>query len=221
MDFSGRQQEPGKKFAGLGVVLVFHVFLGWALINGLGTEIVKFVQKPMQAVIEPEVVKPPPDEPPPPPPPKPLTPPPPFIPPPEVQVQQQAPSPNAISTVSSVKPESNVLPKTVAPVVAEVTKPSAPVVIPARIDFQQGGCKPEYPRASLRNEETGMTTLSVVTGADGLVSEVTIIKSSGFRGLDNAVRAQLLSGSCRNKPGTVDGKPQTTTTQVQYLWSLD
>ena len=71
IDFSGRQQKPGKKFAGLGLVLVFHIFSGWALINGLGTEIVKFVQKPMQAVIEPEVIKPPPDEPPPPPPPKP------------------------------------------------------------------------------------------------------------------------------------------------------
>lgn len=220
MDFSGREQEPGKKYTGLALVIVFHVFLGWAFMNGLGSEIVKFVQKPMTAVIEPEVVKPPPEEPPPPPPPKPLLPPPPFIPPPEVQVQQQAPSPNAISTVSSVKPESNVLPKTIAPVVTEAVK-SAPVVIPARIDFEQSGCRPEYPRTSLRNEETGMTTLSVTTGADGLVTEVNIIKSSGFRGLDNAVRAQLLSGSCRNKPGTVDGKPQATTTQVQYLWKLD
>jgi protein TonB len=220
MDFSGRQQEPGKKFTGLGLVILFHVFLGWALMNGLGNQIVKFVQKPMQAVIEPEVVKPPPDEPPPPPPPKPLTPPPPFIPPPEVQVQQQAPSPNAITTVSSVKPESNALPKSIAPVATETVK-AAPVVISAKIDFQQAGCKPEYPRASLRNEETGTTTLSVVTGADGAVTEVNIIKSSGFRGLDNAVRAQLLSGSCKNKPGTVDGKPQATITTVQYLWSLD
>ena len=58
MDFSGRQQEPGKKFFGLGVVIVFHIILGWALMNGLGSKIAKFIQKPMEAVVEPP--KPPP-----------------------------------------------------------------------------------------------------------------------------------------------------------------
>ena len=220
MDFSGRQQESGKKFTGISVVIVFHIFLIWALMNGLGQKIVKFVQKPMEAVIEPEKVKPPPPEEPKPPPPKVLTPPPPFIPPPEVQVQQQAPTPNVISTVSSVKPESNVLPKTVAPVV-EAPKATGPSVVNAIIDFQKDGCKPEYPRTSQRNEETGETHLSVTTGADGSITAVNVVKSSGFRNLDNAVRNLLLSGSCRNKPGTVDGKPQATTTNVIYTWRLD
>ena len=133
----------------------------------------------------------------------------------------QAPSPNAISAVSNVKPDSNALTKTVAPV-AEVAKPAAgPVVIPGRVDFNQSGCTPEYPRASLRNEETGVTRLTVTIGADGMVTDVAIAKSSGFRGLDNAVRAQLLSGTCKNKPGTVDGKPQATTQTVEYVWKLD
>lgn len=222
MDFSGRQQEPGKRFVGLGLVIVFHIFLGWALANGLGSKIAKMIQKPMEAVVK-EVPPPPPPPPdtPPPPPPKLMTPPPPFIPPPEVQIAQQNPSPNAISTVSNVKPDSNAMTKA-APVVSDAPKAVAPpVVVAAKIDFEQGGCKPEYPRASLRNEETGVTTLSVTTGADGSVTAVNVIKSSGFRGLDNAVRSQLLSGSCRNKPGTIDGKPQETTTQVQYVWKLD
>ena len=133
----------------------------------------------------------------------------------------QTPSPNAISAVSNVKPDSNALTKTVAPVSEAPKAPAAPVYVAAKIDFEQSGCKPDYPRASLRNEETGVTTLSVTTGSDGLVTAVNIVKSSGFRGLDNAVRAQLLSGSCRNKPGTIDGKPQETTTQVQYVWKLD
>lgn len=222
MDFSGRQQEPGKRFVGLGLVIVFHIFLGWALANGLGSKIAKMIQKPMEAVVKeaPPPPPPPPDTPPPPPP-KLMTPPPPFIPPPEVQVAQQTPSPNAISTVSNVKPDSNVMTKA-APVVSEAPKAAAaPVVVAAVIDFQQAGCTPEYPRASLRNEETGVTTLSVTTGADGSVTAVNITKSSGFRGLDNAVRSQLLSGSCRNKPGTIDGKPQETTRVVQYVWKLD
>ncbi len=222
MDFSGRQQEPGKKFFGLGVVIAFHIVLGWALMNGLGSKIVKMVQKPMEAVVkEVEPPPPPPPDTPPPPPPKVVTPPPPFIPPPEVQVAPQTPSPNAISTVSNVKPEGNTMTKTVAPVSDAPKTVAAPVYVAAKIDFEQAGCKPDYPRSSLRNEETGVTTLSVTTGADGSVTAVNIVKSSGFRGLDNAVRAQLLSGSCRNKPGTIDGKPQETTNQVQYVWKLD
>ena len=222
MDFSGRQQEPGKKFTGLGVVIVLHVFIGWAFVSGLATNVVKMIQKPMEAVVkEAEPPPPPPPDAPPPPPPKLQTPPPPFIPPPEVQVQQQAPSPNAISTVSNVKPETNTMTKAPAPV-AEAPKAAAgPSIVPAQIDFQQSGCKPEYPRSSLRNEETGVTGLSVTVGADGNVTDVAIVKSSGFRGLDNAVRSQLLSGSCKNKPGTVDGKAQATTTRVDYVWKLD
>lgn len=222
MDFSGRQQEPGKKFFGLGVVIAFHIVLGWALMNGLGSKIVKMVQKPMEAVVkEVEPPPPPPPDTPPPPPPKVVTPPPPFIPPPEVQVAPQTPSPNAISTVSNVKPEGNTMTKTVAPVSDAPKTVAAPVYVAAKIDFEQAGCKPDYPRSSARNEETGVTTLSVTTGADGSVTAVNIVKSSGFRGLDNAVRAQLLSGSCKNRPGTIDGKPQETTNQVQYVWKLD
>ncbi|MBI3284698.1 MAG: energy transducer TonB, partial [Burkholderiales bacterium] len=46
MDFSDRQQEPGKKFLGIGLVILFHVALIYALINGLGHKIVEIIQKP-------------------------------------------------------------------------------------------------------------------------------------------------------------------------------
>jgi protein TonB len=98
---------------------------------------------------------------------------------------------------------------------------AAPVTVPASINFDTDGCRPTYPRASQRNEETGTVTLSVLIGADGSVADVRIDKSSGFRNLDNAVKAQLMSGSCKNKPGTVDGKPQQLWTKVSYVWKLD
>src|SRR5450830_888217 len=212
MDFSNRQQEPGKKFLGMGLVLAFHLVLLYALLNGLGTKIVQIIQKPMETKIV-EEVKPPPPPPdtPPPPPPKLLAPPPPFIPPPEVQVQQQ-PQQNTINAVSNVKPENPVFAKTQQTAPPEPAKATGPVTVPGVIDFNVAGCKPEYPRASLRNEETGTVVLSVLIGADGAVSDVKI---------DKAVRAQLMSGSCKNKPGTVDGKPQPTWTKVQYVWKLD
>lgn len=225
MDFSGREPEPGKKLGGIGVVILFHILLVWALINGGAQKIKAVFQEPIETKIV-EEVKPPPPPPdtPPPPPPKLLTPPPPFIPPPEVQVQQQPPVENVISNVSNVKPLTNDLPK--GPIVpnapvSEAPKPAAPAVVAASINFEQAGCKPEYPRASLRNEETGTVQLAVTIGADGGVTDVKIEKSSGFRGLDNAVKNQLLSGSCKNKPGTIDGKPQATTTHVAYVWKLE
>ncbi|MFZ6761085.1 energy transducer TonB, partial [Undibacterium sp. Ji50W] len=83
-----------------------------------------------------------------------LAPPPPFIPPPEVQVQQPVQQQPTISAVSNVKPENPVLPRGPAPTApAAETRSTGPVVVPGVIDFNVGGCKPEYPRASLRNEE--------------------------------------------------------------------
>ncbi|MFZ6801900.1 TonB family protein [Undibacterium sp. Di24W] len=94
-------------------------------------------------------------------------------------------------------------------------------VIAARIDFEKNGCKPEYPREALRKEATGVTTLNVATSAKGRIEKVSILKSSGHELLDNSVRNQLLSGKCTQKPGSINGKPQTTITQVQYVWKLD
>ncbi|MES2073737.1 MAG: energy transducer TonB [Pseudomonadota bacterium] len=221
MDFSERQQEPGKKFLGIGLVVLFHALLVYALLNGLGHKILEVVQKPLETKIVEEVKPPPPPpETPPPPPPKLAAPPPPFIPPPEVQVQPQV-QPNTISQTTQVRPATDALPRTVAPAVEAPVKTTGPVSVAAVIDFNAAGCKPEWPRASLRNEETGTVGLSVLIGADGSVSDVKIDKSSGFRNLDNAVKSQLMSGSCKNKPGTVDGKPQQLWTKVNYVWKLE
>lgn len=223
MDFSNRQQEPGKKFIGIGLVIAFHVLVVYALVSGLARKAMEVVIKPAEVKLV-EEVKPPPPPPdtPPPPPPKLLAPPPPFIPPPEVQVQQPVQQQPTIAAVSNVKPENPQFTKTQAPPApVQEAKATGPVTVPGVIDFNVGGCKPEYPRASLRNEETGTVQLSVLIGADGTVADVKIDKSSGFRGLDNAVKSQLMSGSCKNKPGTVDGKPQQTWTKVQYVWKLE
>jgi bla regulator protein BlaR1 len=98
---------------------------------------------------------------------------------------------------------------------------SKDVVIAARIDFEKNGCKPEYPREALSKEATGVTTLTVATSAKGRIEKVSILKSSGHESLDNSVRNQLLSGKCTQKPGMINGKPQATITQVQYVWMLD
>ncbi|MFC0352131.1 TonB family protein [Undibacterium danionis] len=94
-------------------------------------------------------------------------------------------------------------------------------VTKARIDFEKPGCRPEYPREALSKEATGVTTLAIATSAKGRIEKVRVLKSSGHESLDNAVRNQLLSGKCTQNPGMINGKPQATITQVQYVWKLD
>ena len=73
----------------------------------------------------------------------------------------------------------------------------------------------------MRNEETGITELDVAVSETGKINEVKVSKSSGFRGLDAAVRDQLLAGSCKATPGVKDGNPIASETKVTYVWKLD
>jgi protein TonB len=79
--------------------------------------------------------------------------------------------------------------------------------------------KPEYPKASARNEEEGTTTISFLIGVDGRMVDSKITKSSGSRDLDRA--AQRAIGQCRFKPATVNGQPEQAWVPVQYVWSLE
>ena len=94
----------------------------------------------------------------------------------------------------------------------------APVRVAAVVDAR--ACtKPEYPKSSLRNGDTGVVTLTLLVGTDGRVADSKVEKSSGFRELDRA--AQQALSLCKFKPGTVDGVPYQSWTRMQYLWSLD
>ena len=97
-------KDSGNRLTGFVLVMLLHVVLVYALINGLARKIVDVVKAPLETKII-EEIKPPPDKQPPPPPPRLKTPPPPYIPPPEVQVQMpQTALRQAISAVTAVKP---------------------------------------------------------------------------------------------------------------------
>ena len=213
MEFTQDGRNPAKNLTGITVVVLLHVFIVYALLTGLARKVVEVIKQPIETKIIEEVKPPPPpDLPPPPPPPKLLAPPPPFIPPPEVQIQQP-PQQNTITAVSNVKPDNPVM-----PAVVRETPVTSQVLVPAVVDARN--CeKPEYPRKSLRNEETGTVTLQFLIGLDGHVVESKILKSSGSRDLDNAARAGL--SLCKFTPGTVDGKPQQSWTKMQYVWKLE
>lgn len=220
MNFS-HEKNPGKNFTGIAIVIILHALVAYGIVTGLGTRMVSKMAEAVETKIIEEVKPPPPKEvPPPPPPPEMKAPPPPFIPPVEVNVQQPPPVQNVIANATSAKPATNVLTPPAPPANPAPPAPANPnpVRVAAVADFNTCA-KPEFPKASLRNEETGTVTLSFLIGTDGRVADSKVLKSSGFRDLDKA--AQTAISKCRFKPGLVDGKPEQAWVPVQYVWTLD
>jgi protein TonB len=213
-DYASRQRKPTKHLVGLGLVVLLHLLLLWAINSGLARSFVKKLKGPVEAVLL-EEQKPDIPPPPPPPPPKNLPPPPPsYVPP--VDVQVNAPPPvNAIAAVSNTpQPPA---PPSPAPVVVSAP-PAAPVRTAAVVN--SANCeKPEYPSASRRLEEEGTVSLRFLVGVDGKVIQAEVEKSSGFRRLDEAARAGL--AKCQFKPATLDGKPEQAWASMKYTWRLE
>lgn len=88
----------------------------------------------------------------------------------------------------------------------------------AAIDTKTPCDKPEYPRASLVNEEQGTVVLSLQIATDGKVSDSKVEKSSGFKNLD---KATMKLAQCKFKPLIKDGKPEQAWAKFEYVWKLD
>jgi protein TonB len=211
-------KQAGPRMSGLMLVVIFHIVLGYALVNGLARRIVEVVKAPLETKIIEEVKPPPPDKPPPPPPPKLAAPPPPYIPPPEIQIaapQVQAPT---ITAVTQVKPTVDVPPPSRPAPPAPPPRPRAPTKTAAVVDA--AACeKPAYPAASVRANETGVVRLNFLIETDGRVLESRVERSSGYRRLDEAARSAL--ALCKFKPATTDGKPEKSWAQIDYEWKLE
>lgn len=215
MNFT-HDKQPGKNITGITIVVLLHMLVAYGIVTGLGKRMVtKMAEAVETKLIEEQAPPPPKDIPPPPPPPEMKAPPPPFIPPVEVNVQQQAPAQSTIAVSSAARPANNELdraPATAAPANAN------PARVAAVADFSTCA-KPEWPKASLRNEETGTVTLSFLIGVDGRVTDSKVLKSSGFRDLDKAAVSGI--SKCKFKPGLTDGKPEQAWMQMQYVWILE
>ena len=75
------------------------------------------------------------------------------------------------------------------------------------------------PMASVRNEESGKTVVSLRIGADGAVKEVKVVRSSGFAKLDEAAREGAMT--CRFMPRKLDGVAIEGWEQLQYRWWVE
>ncbi len=67
MDYARQQRDPARHMIGIAFVILVHALVIWALMSGLGKNIVQIIKKPLNATIIEEVKLPPPPPPPPPP----------------------------------------------------------------------------------------------------------------------------------------------------------
>lgn len=178
MNYAERERNPAKHLPSIALVVLLHVFLGYALLNGLGRAVIEVLKKPLETKII-EEVKPPPPDTPPPPPPKLAAPPPPFIPPPEINIQVPVvQSPAAITTVTTVKPPPGPPPVIQAP---PQTQPAIRKEYTAKYRVS-----PAYPRNLMRENVEGKVIAWVHVAPDGNVTNVEIRQSSN-RAFDREV----------------------------------
>lgn len=200
-------------------VIGLHVAGLWALQTGLLQRAVELV---VPVTVIADLIEPPqPQVTPEPTPPKPVPmPAKPLAPAPRV-AQAPAPMPLAVAdpTPALQAPTGVVAPPPVAPVasvVAEAALPK-PAPAPARVsnelqDTFQLPPKPAYPSMSNRLREQGSVYLDVKVEADGNVSDVSLVRSSGFLRLDEAALKAALRWHLIPKNG---GNPQPG--HYQYL----
>jgi periplasmic protein TonB len=213
-EFGRKQQNPIRRYGGIGAVVVLHAVLIYALVNGLANKVVQVIQHPIETkIIEP--VKPPPPPPLPTvelPPPKFAPPPPPFVPPPEVPVQ--APPQQTIAHQAA--------PVVSAPVTAPPAPP-APVQQAKPVSHEVGVVCPNsdeirstirYPKEAQENGVTGDVLIEFVVDPQGHVTSERVAKSSDDDSLDSAAFNAVKKFNCISQ-----GQPVRV--QVPFSFSLN
>jgi len=93
----------------------------------------------------------------------------------------------------------------------------APVRTKARPDPAQ--CpKPQWPKAALREGQTGAVKLQFLIGVDGKPHDAALVRSSGHASLDGAALRGLRG--CSFIPATENGKPVPAWDETEYVWML-
>src|SRR5213592_545401 len=106
MDFARQQRDPTRHLIGIAFVVLVHALVIWALITGLGKQMVEVIKKPLSATIIEEIKAPP-------------------VPPPDIPPPVQPSEPVIASVAPTPPPE----PVAIAPPVVEA--PPAPPPKPA------------------------------------------------------------------------------------------
>lgn len=232
MNFTETNDRSPKRLVGLGAVILLHVLVAYILMSGLGKDIVKVIQQPVELQIIQDIKPPPPPKPEPKPETKPIEP------PKMVEKVAKAPDPKPVDTPKVSEPQPTPTPvresvpqptapsaPSPSPVAAAPAAPPAPPAPPKPAGVSRGvsegeaGCaQPDYPRESLMNEEEGTVRVSVLVDPNGKVIDTKVKKSSGSKTLDKA--ASKAWSKCTFKPAMKDGAAQQDWYDLEYSFVL-
>jgi protein TonB len=221
MSFALSQRRTDRHPVGLLVVVGLHVVLAAALLSAkLQQPAPRETFVPLQPLDEP--VKPPPPKRKEPPPPTTVLPRTTIIVPPVIETVDPPPDTIVVDRKVDTPP-----PVVVASVgtndnTAHTTSRVEPRA--ARINAGAAQCHPEYPAAAQRAGATGSTRIRFTVDALGRIAGSQILHASGstreHRLMDQAAAAAL--AQCPVQVGTDEqGRPVGTTTDVEYVWSLN
>lgn len=217
MAYADQPTMTPRKAVALGMVVLLHVFLGYALITGLAIDVVKKVAKDLK-VVDIKDQPPPPEQKPPPPPPEPsnVPPPPPLVAPPPI-VQTQSVAPPMVSVPVPPPP---------APV---VVTPAAPPAPPAPVISKAAAAKgnpqswvttDDYPPSALREERQGVSGIAWTINEQGRVENCRVTSSSGSPDLDEAA-CRLVTRRGRYTPAVdQSGNPIKSTDARRFRWQI-
>ncbi|MFN3370012.1 MAG: energy transducer TonB [Sphingomonadaceae bacterium] len=197
-------------------VAILHILLGYAIVTGLAIKAVKVITGPLETVNIEEPAPPPEEAPPPPPQLEDI---PPYVPPPDVVIEQAAPPPPTISVQQQVQQTAPVVVAPPAPPPAPPAPPAIAPTPPQPIARTFAVSEEDYPDASRRAGEEGVTGVRVVVGTNGQVKSCEVVRSSGFNRLDERA-CQIAQRRWRFKPATENGQPVEATITRNYRWQL-
>ena len=225
MSFVQPQTNPARHSIGIGVAIIFHIVLIWALMNGLAHKVMTVINAPIETKII-EEIKPPP--PPPPkvieltPPPKFAPPPPVYAPPPEVQVQVTPPPQATITATTAVAPTEPPPPAAIrveapaAPAAPAAPKPAAAPVSASVVcsNYSRVMGDAAFPRAATRlGLEEGEALIQFTLGANGDIKDVKAVRASHPAFAENSIR---LVGSFK-----CTGRGSDVTVQVPFAYKSE
>lgn len=195
MSYAQQQRDPSRHLLGISFVVVFHIVLIYALVNGLGRKVIDVIKAPLQVSLI-EEVKPLPPPPPPPPPPKVIPkvappvhvpPPPVYVPPPEVKVDTPPPAPSVTVATTPVPtppvetaPPTPPAPPAPAPAPAPVVK-AEPAVVDVGVacpNHKEVLSTTPFPKQALKLGLSGDVTVEFEVNPDGSIANATAVKSS-------------------------------------------
>jgi protein TonB len=208
-----RPPPPNKikksRMPGIIMVVLVHVASGAGLYYGLQSSTLRLIVNNIEAAVVAEEDV---EELAPPPPPPDFEPPPPVVPPPSVVIDiQRAPVENTTAIQQVVD--------RVAP-----PPPSAPPPPPPIRPWTDAGngnrvTARDYPAISIRLREQGLAVVNVCVEANGDVSDVRLVESSGYDRLDEAT-VRMVSNRFRYNPATQGGEPVRFCQNQPVRWAL-